>query len=143
MSATDRSSTFTTTINHVSPSPTKIVIPDLVSHCTFDIKVNQHGEQATVESKDWLFQGDNLNQQKRQTFHGLKAGPLTSMCYPDAGYSQLRVCCDFLNYLFHLDDLSDDLDNRGTQTTADVVLNSLYHPYSYESSARVGKLTRE
>jgi hypothetical protein len=34
---------------------------------------------------------------KRRSFHGLKAGLLTSMCYPDAGYPQLRVCCDFMN----------------------------------------------
>jgi hypothetical protein len=63
------------------------------------------------------------------------------MCYPDAGCPQLRVCNDFLTYLFHLDNLSDDMDDRSTKTTADVVLNALYHPHTDRSPARVGKMT--
>ena len=123
--------------------PTKIIIPDLVSHCMFDIRVNRHRKQVSVETKKWLFKGDNLRGKKRDAYHGLKAGLLTSMCYPNAGCPQLRVCNDFLTYLFHLDNLSDDMDNRGTLVTADVVLNSLYHPHSFRSPARVGKMTRE
>ena len=96
-----------------------------------------------METKKWLFKGDNLRGKKRDTYHGLKAGLLTSMCYPNAGCPQLRVCNDFLTYLFHLRNLSDDIDNRGTLVTADVVLNSLYHPHSFRSPARVGKMTRE
>ncbi|KAF8644897.1 hypothetical protein AX16_008181 [Volvariella volvacea WC 439] len=65
------------------------------------------------------------------------------MCYPDAEYPQLRVVNDFLTYLFHLDNLSDDMDKRGTSATADVVLNSLYHPYTYSTSHKVGKMTRD
>jgi hypothetical protein len=65
------------------------------------------------------------------------------MCYPNAACPQLRLCNDFLTYLFHLDNLSDDMDNRGTMTTADVVLNSLYHPQAFNTPARAGKMTRE
>ncbi|KAG6841093.1 hypothetical protein C0991_001900 [Blastosporella zonata] len=124
-------------------APTKIILPDLVSHCTFKKRVSRHRKQITSETKRWLFKGGNLNGKKRDAFHGLKAGLLTAMCYPGAGYSQLRVCNDFLTYLFHLDNLSDDMDNRGTRSTADVVLNSLYHPYTYHCPARVGKMTRD
>ncbi|KAG5646722.1 hypothetical protein DXG03_002404 [Asterophora parasitica] len=124
-------------------APTKIVLPDLVSHCTFTKRVSRHRKQVTTETKRWLFEGGNLTGKKRDAFHGLKAGLLTAMCYPDAGCSQLRVCNDFLTYLFHLDNLSDDMDNRGTRATADVVLNSLYHPNAYRSPARVGKMTRD
>jgi hypothetical protein len=52
------------------------------------------------------------------------------MCYLDAGCLQLHVCNNFLTYLFHLDNLSDDMDDRSTKTTADVVLNVLYHPHT-------------
>src|SRR5580698_8678802 len=125
MSATAFSSTSSSSASDSSPKcVSKIIIPDLVSHCTFNIKVNRHRKQATAESKKWLFRGDNLTETKRQSFHGLKAGLLTSMCYPNVGCPQLRVCCDFMNYLFHLDNLSDDMDNGSTRTTADVVLNS-------------------
>lgn len=79
---------------------TKIILPDLVSHCDFEIRINKHRKQAAAASKEWLFQGDNLSERKRQKYHGLKAGLLTAMCYPDAGYAQLRVCDDFMNCEF-------------------------------------------
>ncbi|OAX41622.1 terpenoid synthase [Rhizopogon vinicolor AM-OR11-026] len=126
----------------VSP-PTKFVLPDLVSHCDFKLRINRHHKQVTVESKRWLFRGDDLSQKSRKAIHGLKAGRLTSMCYPDVGFPQLRVCCDFLTYLFHLDNLSDDMDNAGTKYVADLVLNSLHHPYHYYSSARLNRMTKD
>ncbi|PCH35247.1 terpenoid synthase [Wolfiporia cocos MD-104 SS10] len=122
---------------------TKIVIPDLVSHCTIPVRCNRHWKQASVESKRWLFNGGNLSQRKRDAFHGLKAGYLTSMCYPLAGYPQLRVCCDFMNYLFHLDNISDEMNDEGTMGTAAQVLNVLYHPQSSRPNSRVGKMTKD
>lgn len=123
--------------------PGKIVLPDLVSHCTFPLRHSRHRKRITTETKRWLFKGDNLVGRAQDRYHGLKAGLLTSMCYPDAAYPQLRLCNDFLTYLFHLDNLSDDMDNRGTRSVANVVLNSLYHPKSYWSPERLGKMTRE
>ncbi|KAH9926842.1 isoprenoid synthase domain-containing protein [Amylocystis lapponica] len=126
-----------------TPPLTKILIPDLVSHCTLPIKCSRHWKQASAESKKWLFKGDNLSQKKRDAFHGLKAGYLTSMCYPDSGFPQLRVCCDFMNYLFHLDNLSDDMNDRGTLGTAVNVLDALYHPGTCRPVSRVGIMTRD
>lgn len=123
--------------------PTKVVLPDLVSHCSFPLQRNRHRKRITTETKRWLFKGDNLVGRAQDKYHGLKAGLLTSMCYPHAAYPQLRVCNDFLTYLFHLDNLSDDMDNRGTRNVANIVLNSLYHPHTYWSPARIGKMTRE
>jgi hypothetical protein len=65
------------------------------------------------------------------------------MCYPYADFDRLRVCCDFMNYLFHLDDLSDDMTHLGTRKIADDVMNTLYCPDAYESNSRVSTLTRE
>jgi hypothetical protein len=126
----------------MSSAPTKFILPDLVSHCNFDLRVSRHRKKVTTETKKWLFKGDNLVGKIRDKYHGLKCGLLSAMCYPGAGYPQLRVCNDFLTYLFHLDNLSDDMDNRGTKTTADVVMNSLYYPGHYQSS-RIGKMTRD
>lgn len=123
-------------------APTKIVIPDLVSHCTIPVRCNRHWKQASVESKRWLFRGGNLSDRKRDAFHGLKAGYLTSMCYPLAGYPQLRVSCDFMNYLFHLDNISDEMNDRGTHGTAVSVLDALYQPHMHPTS-RVGKMTKD
>ncbi|KAF9475126.1 terpenoid synthase [Pholiota conissans] len=140
MSVSNAAVTGSTT---VSPRAKKIVLPNLVSHCTYQLRFNRHRKQVTTETKKWLFKDGNLMGKKRDAYHGLKCGLLTSMCYPDAAYPQLRVTNDFLTYLFHLDNLSDDMDNSGTLTTADEVLNSLYHPHAWRSSARVGKMTRD
>ena len=121
----------------------KFMIPDLVSHCTFTLRINRHRKQTTAETKKWLFKDGNVLGRKRESYHGLKAGLLTAMCYPDAACPQLRACNDFLTYLFHLDNLSDDMDDRGTLSVGNEVLNSLYHPYTWRSSARVGKMARE
>ncbi|KAL0957482.1 hypothetical protein HGRIS_001275 [Hohenbuehelia grisea] len=68
--------------------------------------------------------------------------PATSMCYPNAGAPQLRVCCDFMNYLFHLDNLSDDMDASGTTATANAVLNALYNPTMHQNK-RVSRMTKD
>ena len=120
-----------------------IILPDLVSHCNFKLHHNRHRKQVTVETMKWLFKGDNLCSTQRDAFRGLNAGLLTSMCYPNAGYSQLRAVNDFLTYLFYLDNLSDDMDNRGTKFIGDAVMNSLYHPYAHRSSTRVGRMAAE
>ncbi|OBZ67350.1 Alpha-muurolene synthase [Grifola frondosa] len=66
------------------------------------------------------------------------------MCYPLAGFPQLRVCCDFINYLFHLDNICDEMDDNGTHDTATEVLNALHHPYAPSRPAtRVGRMTRD
>ncbi|KAK2461246.1 hypothetical protein APHAL10511_006773 [Amanita phalloides] len=122
---------------------TTFILPDLVSHCDFTLRRSRHCKQVTVHTKKWLFKGDNLNGQKRNAFHGLKAGLLTSMCYPDAGYPQLRAVNDFLTYLFFLDNLSDDMDNRATKSIADAVMNSLYYPRTYRSCTRVGRMAAD
>ena len=121
----------------------KIVIPDLVTYCTFKKRVNRHTKQVTTETKQWLFKGGNLTGKKRDSFRGLKASLLTAMTCSGAAFPQFRVCNDFLAYSFYPDNLSDDMDNQGTRTVADAVLNSLYHPHTYNSPERVGKMTRE
>lgn len=83
-------------------SPVKIVIPDLVSHCDFKLRLNASVHEAAAQSERWILEGAKLSKKKMAEFHGLKAGLLTCMCYPDADLEQLRVCCDFMYYLFHL-----------------------------------------
>ncbi|EPQ52189.1 terpenoid synthase [Gloeophyllum trabeum ATCC 11539] len=123
--------------------PAKIIMPDLVSHCDFKLRINRHHRQAAVASERWMFKGGNLDEQGRTAFRGLKAGLLTSMCYPDAAYPQLKVCCDYMNYLFHLDNLTDDMDNSGARNVRDEVMGALRHPESFQVSAKVGRMTRD
>lgn len=136
-----------------SPAPRKvdsIVLPDLVSHCTFALRRNPFGKKVGAGSEAWLLRTGNISVKKQKAFHGLKGGLLTAMCYPECGPQELRVCCDYLVYLFHLDNISDCMGNegaghegKGTAGTADIVMNCLYHPRTYRTNARVGKMTKE
>lgn len=130
-------------VEETPSAPDTIIIPDLVSHCDFSIHCNPKVETAVEESKSWLFEHGQLGEKRKNAFRGLRAGELTSMCYPYAEFDRLRVCCDFMNYLFHLDDLSDDMTHLGTRRIADDVMNTLYCPNSYESNSRVSTLTRD
>jgi hypothetical protein len=128
--------------SHAS-TPHQIFFPDLLSYCNFKLRYNRNGKRAATASKKWLLRGDSLSERRRRAFSGLKCGLLASMCYPDSAYPQLRVCNDFMNYLFHLDNLSDEMDIRGTKNTADVVMNALYYPDSPRNTSRLGKMTKE
>lgn len=48
-----------------------------------------------------------------------------------------------MNWLFHLDNISDDMNENGTSRTAVDIMNTLYHPYSYSPVSPEGKLTQE
>ena len=135
-------------MSSVSPTsisaPATILLPDLVSHCKFDLHINRYHKLATVESNRWVFNSDpDLDQATRRAFQCLKAGKFVAMCYPNVGYPQLRVCTDFINWIFHLDDLSDDMDDRGVDKVVNVVMNSLYHPHTYRSPARLNRMSKE
>ncbi|KAG9313630.1 terpenoid synthase [Chiua virens] len=146
--------TFLTPINLLSrlfpalaaspPTPTTIRLPDLVSHCKFDLHIDRSHKRVSVESMGWLFDGDpDLDEPSRRAFHGVKAGKLAAMCYPNVGYPQLRACTDFLNWLIHLDNLSDDMTDRSIENVAEVVMNSLHQPYTYHSPGRLSRMTTD
>jgi len=144
--------------------PRMFVMPNLVSHCTFDHRVHEELPRAVWECKTWMINGSNISRKEKtlNSLHGLKAGgplsnlllryalgsylvvllELTCACYPTVPLRKLRVCCDFMNWLFHLDDLSDDMDDGSTVTIGNEVMTTYHHPDAYEPKTHVGKLTK-
>ena len=47
-----------------------------------------------------------------------------------------------MNWLFHLDDLSDDMDDRSTLAIGNEVMTTYYHPDVYNPVTHVGNLTK-
>ena len=47
-----------------------------------------------------------------------------------------------MNWLFHLDDLSDDMDDRSTVAIGNEIMSTYYHPDTYSPTTHVGKLTK-
>jgi len=55
---------------------------------------------------------------------------------------KVRVVCDFTIWLFHLDDLSDDMDDKSTDAIANEVMTTYHQPHTYDPKTYVGKLTK-
>ena len=48
-----------------------------------------------------------------------------------------------MNYLFHIDDLSDDMNKIGTTGIADDVMDTLDNSNSYQPKTLLGRMTAE
>ncbi|PFH45586.1 hypothetical protein AMATHDRAFT_71495 [Amanita thiersii Skay4041] len=123
-------------------SPTSFTLPDLVSHCTFPLRVNPSCSPIARASEEWLLAAANHTPKKRAAFMGLKAGELTAACYPDADPQHLRVCDDFMNYLFNLDDWLDEFDVEGTVGMERCCVDAMRDPVGYETDKRAGVMTK-
>ena len=120
--------------------PLGFILPDLVSHCHFPLSYNVHGDEVAQASDRWLDLGcPELTPKKRKALYGLKAGELTAYCYTTCDAEHLHVVSDFMNYLFHLDNISDGMMKRDTDVLADVVMNALWYPEEYKPTHFPGK----
>ncbi len=126
-----------------SSSPATILFPDLFSHCPFPLRISPHAKKVGAESDAWLVRQGHLSVKKQKALHGLKSGLITGMCYADAPEFEFRVLCDFVIYLFHLDNISDNMDDAGTMNTQEIVMGCLRAPETFKTSTRVGKMTKE
>ena len=138
-----------------SKTPEYFILPDLVGHCNFPLFYHPHGDAVAAESVKWLDNGcPELSLKARKALYGLQAGELTAFCYPYCSTERLRVVSDFMNYLFHLDNISDGMMRKGTEELADTVMNALWFPDRYmptespgkeqsEEEVSAGKLARE
>ncbi|KAF8149257.1 isoprenoid synthase domain-containing protein [Mycena galopus ATCC 62051] len=119
-------------------------LPDLEAHCSSSRRTNRHRKSVSLQTKRWFFNGDStLHEKQWGSFKGLNPTLLAAVCYPDAGGPQLRLCSDFLAYLFFIDNLSDELTNRDTIYVAELILNSLYHPSTLTSTARIAVMSKD
>ena len=123
--------------------PCIVTIPDFFAHCDFPLHYNEYEPQASAESEEWLLRGGNLNVKRTLAFRGLQAGKLVAMCYARAPFEQMRVTCDFINWLFHMDDISDDMTDRTTVRTAVDVMSALDQTDTEGFTSRVAKMAGE
>nr|GAT50561.1 predicted protein [Mycena chlorophos] len=127
-------------VNPDDPKPTSFDMPDLVGHCTYDLFYNPEGDPTAAQSVHWLDSNcPILNAKQRVALKGLKAGELTAHCYYTAPPDRLRVISDFMNYLFHLDNISDGMMTRDTEVLSDAVMNALEFPHFYRPTTFRGK----
>jgi len=128
-------------------APTFFVLPDLVSHCPFSPTYHNDGDAVAAESLDWILSYvPHFTQDKVTAMRGLQAGELTAYCYHNCSRDRLRVVSDFMNYLFHLDNISDGFLARDAAGLADWVMNAFEWPDSQRGGVEeisAAKLARE
>ena len=142
----------------LSPTPTVLepnflVLPDLISYCPFSPSFHNDGDTVAAESLDWILSASpHFTQRKVDAMRGLQASALTAYCYNTCLSGHLRLICDFTNFLFHLDDVSDGYLARDAEGLANIVMNAFEWPDSFRPlpgqpdgihENNAGKLARE
>ncbi|KAI0053966.1 terpenoid synthase [Auriscalpium vulgare] len=129
--------TPTTSTRTVSPTPTLVepgsfLLPDLVSHCSFPLIYHPNGDAVANCSLDWMLSFvAHFTPRKMAASRGLLAGELTAFCYNNCSSERLRVVSDFMNFLFHLDNISDGMMARDAKGLSDWVMNAFEWPEGF------------
>lgn len=123
-------------------SATRFTLPDLLAVCPLQGSTNPYYEKAASESRAWVNQYHLFHGKKLQYFLSGSNELLVSHTYPYAGYDQFRTCCDFVNLLFVVDEVSDEQDGQGARATGQVFLNAMRYP-DWDDGSALAQMTRE
>ncbi|KIJ56936.1 hypothetical protein M422DRAFT_149816 [Sphaerobolus stellatus SS14] len=126
-----------------SSFPHSINIPDF--SLPFSLSYHVNGDSIAAGSDQWFKETYvNMTEKQLSQLYGLKAGILVGLSYHYAiDDNRLRVVCDFMNILFHLDDLSDPLSVGDTVNFAQTIMNALASPQHYERLSPDGRMLPE
>ncbi|OJA16455.1 hypothetical protein AZE42_04671 [Rhizopogon vesiculosus] len=125
----------------MSSEPIQYTIPDLLSLFPFVFpKANAHFKECTAESKAWVRSFNILDEKRTAISEKAQAGLLCALTYSYAAHEEFRMTCDFLNLLFVLDHLSDDMNGRDAHSACDVLYQVLADPDFTHDSA-LAKMT--
>lgn len=99
---------FSTVAHTTTPGPdsepSQFILPDLINDCHYPLRQNPHRDVASRASDQWLTDVAQLVEPEIGEYIDVDAGALAALSYPDADAFHLRVCSDFLNWLFIIDD---------------------------------------
>lgn len=98
-------------------------LPDLISMCPFETGINPYYETVGPQSSAWIDSYGLLRDRKRAFFILGNSELLSAHTYPYADAESYRTCCDFINLLFALDEISDCLNGEGALRTGRTFLN--------------------
>lgn len=120
----------------------QFTLPDLLSVCPLNGSTNPHYKEAAAESRAWINSYNVFTDEKRAFFIQGSNELLVSHTYPYAGYEQFRTCCDFVNLLFVVDEVSDDQNGKDARATGNVYLNVMRDP-EWDDGSVLAQMTRE
>lgn len=123
------------------PSSHRLVLPDLISTCPFNSSLNLDYERARGESNAWVDRFGALAGRKGAIFSVYNLELLISLAHPEAGYEELKTCCDWNNLFFVYDEISDQLGGEEVLRLADEFLKALDGEFTRDSV--ISDMTKE
>lgn len=86
-------------------------LPDLTLSCPFKYALNQNPKDIATASAAWIsaYATEVFGERKRNAFPSSHLHNIAFHAYPYADAERLRTCCDFMNLLFFLDEVSDEM----------------------------------
>lgn len=123
---------------------THFVLPDLFALSTpFKDATNPHWARASAESRDWVNGYNAFTDLRRRAFflQG-QSELLVSHAYPYAEYEEFRTCCDLVNLLFVIDEVSDQQSGKDARITGEVFLNVMRNP-TWDDGSKLAAMSRE
>lgn len=118
------------------------ILPDLLSVLPFKGSFNPHYTEAAAASSAWVNQYRIVSDRKRAFFLQGGSELLCAHAYPYAGYEQLRTCCDLVNILFTVDEISDEQNGKDASATGSILLNALRDP-DFDDGSALAKMVKE
>ena len=123
-------------------STRQFTLPNLLALCPLKGSTSPHYEKASAESRAWINAYHLFKGKKLEFFLSGSNELLVSHTYPYAAYDQFRTCCDFVNLLFVIDEVSDEQDGRGARATGQIFLNTMRYSDWTDGSA-LAQMTTE
>ncbi|KAF9000618.1 isoprenoid synthase domain-containing protein [Cyathus striatus] len=117
-------------------------LPDLLSICPLKDSTNSHYKEAAAESRAWINSYNVFTDRKRAFFVQGSNELLCSHVYSYAGYEQFRTCCDFVNLLFVVDEVSDDQDGKGARATGKTYAQAMKDKH-WDDGSLLCKITKD
>ncbi|KAI9466992.1 terpenoid synthase [Lactarius psammicola] len=127
----------------MSSPPSSYTLPDLLSLSTaFQDATNPFWKRASAESRRWINNYAFFVDRRRAFFYQGQSELLSSHCYPYAGYEEFRTCCDLVNLLFVLDELSDEQCYGDARQSGDIFLRAIQDP-TWSDGSKLAQMTAD
>ena len=120
-------------------------LPDLLSLCPWQASFNPHYEEAAAASSHWVlsYAPSLIEASDRLKFFEEKGSELLcAWVYPYADPEGLRTCCDFINFTYIIDEVSDRQGGTDAKLTAGTVLNVMRDD-AYDDGSVLCNMTKE
>jgi len=132
------------TITHTT-SPdcelSQFILPDLINDCHYPLRQNPHRDAVSRASDQWLIDVAQLIEHELKGYIKMDSGRFVAILYPDADAFHLRVFCDFMNWIFILDDRMEHgvID---VQETCESCISALRDPTNFDTEQLGAKMCK-